>query len=124
MNFENGGQLGKLQQLADEIAGRSQRDRALARLRRQGNRYECSEASGVDQFHATEVDRDSTGLGRKLGKFAGQRGRFSAISDSGLAADYSSVFGDSGFEIQPQLPLLILTAKAPAFPAMRMLTLD
>ena len=38
MNFENGGQLGKLQQLADEIAGSSQLDRALARLRRQGNR--------------------------------------------------------------------------------------
>ena len=56
MNFENGGQLGKLQQLADEIAGSSQLERALARLRRQGNRYECSEASGVDHFHATEVD--------------------------------------------------------------------
>ena len=33
--------------------------------------YECSEAGGVDHFHATEVDYDSTGLGRKLGKFAG-----------------------------------------------------
>ena len=29
MNFENGGQLGKLQQLTDEIAGSSQLDRAL-----------------------------------------------------------------------------------------------
>src|SRR6266699_880813 len=59
MNFENGGQLGKLQQFADQIAGSSQRDRALAGLRRQGNRYKCSEASGVDQFHTTEVDHDS-----------------------------------------------------------------
>src|SRR6266699_3592170 len=72
MNFENGGQLGKLQQFEDQIAGGSQRDRAQARLRRQGNGYECSEASGVDQFHATEVDHDSTGLGRELGKFAFQ----------------------------------------------------
>ena len=64
MNFENGGQLGKLQQLADEIAGSSQLDRALARLRRQRNRYECSEASGVDHFYAAEVDHDSTGLTR------------------------------------------------------------
>jgi len=69
MNLENGGQLGELQQLADEIAGSSQLDRALAGLRRQGNRYECSEASGVDHFHAAEVDHDSTGLGRKLGNF-------------------------------------------------------
>ena len=116
MNFENGGQLSKLQQLADEIAGGRQRDRALARLRRQGNRYECSEASGVDQFHATEVDHDSTGLGGKLGKFAGQRGSFSAIRDSAFAANHSNVFGYSGFETQPQLPLLILTAQALLFP--------
>src|SRR6266571_5817571 len=47
MNFENGGQLGKLQQFADQIAGSSQRDRALAGLRRQGNRYKCSEASST-----------------------------------------------------------------------------
>jgi len=87
MNLENGGQLGELQQLADEIAGSSQLDRALACLRRQGNRYECSEASGVDHFHATEVDHDSTGLGRMLGNFAG-----------------------------PQLRLLILTAQALLFP--------
>jgi len=60
MNFENGGQLGKFQQLADEIAGSGQLDRALAGLGRQGNRYECSEASGVDHFHAAEVDPDST----------------------------------------------------------------
>ena len=98
MNFENGGQLGKLQQLADEIAGSSQLDRAPARLRRQANRYECSEASGVDHFHATEVDYDSTGLGRKLGNFAGQRGSFNAISDSALAADHGNVFCYSGFE--------------------------
>jgi hypothetical protein len=44
--LEDGSQLGKLQQLADEIAGSSQLDRTLTRLRRQGNRYECSEASG------------------------------------------------------------------------------
>jgi hypothetical protein len=93
MNFENGGQLGKLQQLADEIAGSSQLDRALAGLRRQGNRYECSEASGVDHFYAAEVDHDSTGLGRKLGNFAGQRGSFNAISDSAFAADHSKVVG-------------------------------
>ena len=85
MNFENGGQLGKTQQVADEIAGSSQLDRALAGLGRQGNRYECSEASGVDHFHAAEVDHDSTGLGRKLGNFAGQRGSFNAISDSAFA---------------------------------------
>jgi hypothetical protein len=58
MNFENGGQLGKLQQLADEMTGGSQLDRAVARLRRQGNRYECSEASGIDHFHVAEVDHD------------------------------------------------------------------
>jgi hypothetical protein len=67
--------------LPDEIAGSSQLDRALARLRRQGNRYECSETSGVDHFYAGEVDHDSMGLGRKLGNFAGQRVRFNAISD-------------------------------------------
>ena len=67
---------------------------------------ECSEASGVDHFHAAEVDHDSTGLGRKLGKFAGKRGSFSAISDSAFAADHSHVFGYSGFETQPQLRLL------------------
>ncbi len=116
MDFENGGQLGKLQQLANQIAGGSQRDRALARLRRQGNRYECSEASGVDQFHTTEVDHDSTVLGRKLGKFAGQRGSFSAISDSAFAADHSNVFGYSGFETQPQLWLLVLSVQALLFP--------
>src|ERR1700737_1887360 len=110
MNLENGGQLGELQQLADEIAGSRQLDRALACLRRQGNRYECSEASGVDHFHAAEVDHDSTGLGRKLGNFAGQRSRFNAISDSAFAADHSNVFGYLGFETQPQLWLLILTA--------------
>src|SRR5438552_153382 len=71
MDFENGGQLGKLQQLANQIAGGSQRDPALARLCRQGNRYECSEASGIDHLHATEVDHHSTGLGRKLGTLAG-----------------------------------------------------
>ncbi len=122
MDFENGGQLSKLQQFEDQIAGDSQRDRALAGLRRQSNRDERSEASGVDQFHATEVDRDSTGLGRKLGKFAGQRGSFSAISDSAFARDYSNVLGYSGFDIQPQLRLLVLTAQALLFPAMRMLT--
>jgi hypothetical protein len=71
MNFENRGQLRKLQQFADEIAGGSQRDRALARLRRQGNRNKCSEASGVDHFHPAEVDHHSAGLGRKLGNLAG-----------------------------------------------------
>src|SRR6266699_6482632 len=116
MNFENGGQLGKLQQLADEIAGSSQLDRALAGLGRQGNRYECSEASGVDHFHAAEVDPDSTGLGRKLGNFAGQRGSFNAISDSAFAADHSNVFGYPGFETQPQRRLLILTVQALLFP--------
>ena len=116
MNFENGGQLSKLQQLADEIAGGSQLDRAQARLRRQGNGYECSEASGVDQFHATEVDHDSTGLGRELGKFAGQRGSFNAIRYSAFARDHSNVFGYSGFETQPQLWLLVLTAQALLFP--------
>src|SRR5437762_1223874 len=85
MNFENGGQLGQLQQLADEIAWSSQLDRALAGLRRQDTRYECSEAGGVDHFHATEVDYDSTGLGHKLGNFGGQRGSFSAISNSAFA---------------------------------------
>src|SRR5437667_3212867 len=112
MNFENGGQHSKLQQFADQIAGGSQRDGALAGLRRQSNRDERSEASGVDQFHATEVDHHSTGLACKLGKFAGQRGSFSAISDSAFARDHSNVFGYSGFETQPQLPLLILTAQA------------
>src|SRR5438128_11941604 len=112
MNFENGGQLGKLQQLADEIAGSGQLDRALAGLRRQGNRYECSEASGVDQFHATEVDHHSTGLGRKLGKFAGQRGSFSAIRDSACAADHSDVCGCSGFETEPEIPVIVRTACA------------
>ncbi|PYX19192.1 MAG: hypothetical protein DMG87_12845, partial [Acidobacteria bacterium] len=63
----------------------------------------------VDHFHATEVDHDSSGLGRKLGKFARQRGCFSTISDSAFAADHSNVFGYSGFETQPQLRLLILT---------------
>ena len=116
IEFEDGGQLGKVQQFADQIAGGSQLNRALARLRRQGNRYECSEASGVDQFHATEVDHDSTGLGRKLGKFTGQRGSFSAIRDSAFAADHSDVFGYSGFETQLQLPLLILTVWALLFP--------
>ncbi len=42
MNFENGGQLGKLQQLTDEIAGSSQLDRPLAGLRRQGNKHEIA----------------------------------------------------------------------------------
>src|SRR5712692_1745322 len=116
MNFENGGQFGKLEQLADEIAGSSQLDRALARFRDQGNRYECSEASGVDHFHAAEVDHDSTGFGRKLGNFAGQRGSFNAISNSAFAADYSNIFGYSGFKTQPQLRLLILTAQALLFP--------
>src|ERR1700730_8996594 len=116
MNFENGSQLGKLEQSADEIAGSSQLDRALARLSRQGNRYECSEASGVDHFHATEVDHDSTGLGRKPGNFARQRSSFNAISDSAFAADHGNVLGDSGFETQPQLRLLILTAQALLFP--------
>jgi hypothetical protein len=73
--------------LANEIAGSNQLDRALARLRRQGNGYECSEASGVDHFHAAEVDHDSTGLGRKPGNFVGQRGGFNAMSDSAFAAD-------------------------------------
>src|SRR5438309_8146169 len=109
MTFENGGQLGKLQQFEDQIAGSSQRDRALAGLRRQGNRYERSEAGGVEHFHTTEVDHDSTGLGRKLGNFAGQRGSFNAISDSAFARDHSNVFGYSGFETQPQLWLLVLT---------------
>ena len=122
MNFEDGGQFGKLQQFTDQIGGGSQRDRALVRLRRQGNRYECSEASGVDHFHATEVDHDSSGLGRKLGKFARQRGCFSTISDSAFARDHSNVLGYSGFDIQPQLRLLVLTAQALLFPAMRMLT--
>src|SRR3984893_16226151 len=116
MNFENGGQLSKLQQLADEIARSSQLDRALAGLRRQGNRYEGSKTSGVDHFHAAEVDHDSTGVGRKLGHFAGQHGSFNAISDSAFAADHSNVFGYSGFETQPQLRLLILTAQALVFP--------
>jgi len=111
MEFENGGQLGKLQQLADQIAGSSQRDRALARLRRQGNRYECSEASGVDQFHATEVDYDSTGSGRKLGKFAGQRGSFSAVSDSAFARG----FPDSASTLAPY-PV----CSGAALPTMRM----
>jgi len=91
-------------------------------LRRQGNRDERSEASGVDHFHVTEVDYDPSGLRRKLGKFAGQRGSFSAISDSAFARDYSNVLGYSGFDIQPQLRLLVLTAQALLFPAMRMLT--
>ncbi len=116
MNFENGGQLGKLQQMSDEIAGGSQLDRALARLRRQGNRYECSEASGIDHFHAAEVDHDSTGLGHKLGNFAGQRGSFNAVNNSAFAADHSNIFGYSGFKTQPQLRLLILTAQALLFP--------
>src|SRR6266566_6605638 len=87
MNFENGGQLGKLQELADEIAGSGQLDRALAGLGRQGSRYERPEAGVVDHFHATEVDHHSTGLGRKLGNFGGQRGSFNAISDSAFARD-------------------------------------
>ena len=99
MNFENGGQLGKLQQLADEMTGGSQLDRAVARLRRQGNRYECSEASGIDHFHAAEVDHDLTGLPRKLGNFARQRRSFNAISDSALAADHGNVVGYSDFGI-------------------------
>src|ERR1019366_4254583 len=97
IEFENRGQLGKLQQLADEIAGGCQLDRALG-LRRQGNRYERSESSGVDHFHAAEVDHDSTSLGHKLGNFAGYRGSFNAISDSAFAEDHSNVFDDSGFE--------------------------
>src|ERR1700737_4448119 len=116
IEFENGGQLGKLQQLENEIAGSSQLDRALARLSRQGNRYECSETSGVDHFYAAEVDHDSTGLGRKLGNFAGQCGSFNAISDSAFEADHSNVFGYPGFETQPQLRLLIRTAQALLFP--------
>jgi hypothetical protein len=121
MNFKKGGQPGKLQQLADETAGSSQRNRALARLRRQDNRYECSEASRVDHFHAAEVDHDSTGLGRKLGKFAAQRGSFNAMNDSAFAADHSKVFGYSGFETQPQLRLLV-DCSGGALPTMRMLT--
>jgi hypothetical protein len=85
-------------------------------LRRQGNRYEGSEASGVDYFHAAEIDHDSTGLGPKLGNFAGQRSSFNAISDSAFAADHSNVFGYSGFNTQPQLRLLILTVQPLLFP--------
>jgi len=85
-------------------------------LRRQGNRYECSKASGVDHFHAAEVDHDATGLRRNLGNFAEQRGSFNAINDSAFAADHSNIFGDSGFETQPQLRLLMLTAQALLFP--------
>src|SRR5438270_3801134 len=116
MNFENGGQLGKLQQLADEIAGSSQLNPELARLRGQGNRYECSKASGVDHLHAAEVDHDSTGFGRKLGNFAEQRGSFNAISDSAFAADHSYTFGYSSFQTQPQPPLLILNVQTLLFP--------
>src|SRR6266446_9867836 len=116
IEFENRGQFGKLQQLADEMAGSSQLDRALAGLRRQDSRYECSEASGVHHFHSAQVDHDSTGLGRKLGNFAGQRGSFNAISDSAFAADHSNVFGYPGFETQPQRRLLILTVQALLFP--------
>jgi hypothetical protein len=73
-------------------------------------------ASGVDHFHATEVDHDTTGSGRKLGNFARQCGSFNAISDSARAADHSNIFGYSGFETQPQIRLLILTAQALLFP--------
>src|SRR5437016_8245044 len=97
-------------------SGSGQLDRALAGLRRQGSRYERPEAGGVDHFHAAEVDHHSTGLGRKLGNFGGQRGSFNAISDSAFEADHSNVFGYSGFETQPQLPLLVLTAQALLFP--------
>src|ERR1022692_858133 len=115
-DFENRGQLGKLQYLADKIAGGSQRDRALPGLRRQGNRYKCSESSAVDHFHTAEVDHGSTIWGCKFGNFAGQRGSFNAMSDSAFAIDHSNVFDDSGFETQTQLRLLILTTQALLFP--------
>src|SRR6202035_4888468 len=116
MNFENGGQLGKLQQVTDEIVGSSQRDRAPAGLRCHHNGNEFAKASGVDHFHATEVDHDSTALGNKLGNFAGERGSFNAISDSAFAADQIYTFGYSGFETEPQTWLLILTVQTLLFP--------
>jgi hypothetical protein len=72
--------LGKCQYSTYEIAGSSQRDGAPADLRCHRNGNEFSKASGVDHFHAAEVDHDSTGLGSKLGNFARQRGSFNAIS--------------------------------------------
>ena len=56
---ENRGQFGKLQQLADEMAGSSQRDGAPASLRCHRNGNEFSKASGVDHFHAAEVDHEA-----------------------------------------------------------------
>ena len=69
-------------------------------------------ASSTEHWLACAVktpDMSAPRPARKLGNFGGQRGSFSAISNSAFARDHSNVFGYSGFETQPQLRLLVLT---------------